>query len=63
MGEKGEDGIEEKARFTSTAVGVFHTRRGLWPDTEGREMFLASAVEKIRTRADGRRLDCWRRAS
>lgn len=23
MGEKGEDGIEEKARFTSTAVGVF----------------------------------------
>lgn len=27
-GKKGEDGIEDKARITRTAVGVFHTRRG-----------------------------------
>lgn len=44
-GKKGEDGIEEKARITRTAVGVFHTRRGRWLDTEGREMFLALAVK------------------
>lgn len=28
VGKKGEDGIEEKARITRTAEGVFHTRRG-----------------------------------